>query len=432
MPVVFDNPGEVDILALTTMGVNVKPSSAIGIFGTGFKFGVAVLLRNFQKVEVYSGLQRYEFTAREEIIRGEKFGVIYCNDLRTGFTTLMGKQWEPWQAYRELRCNAMDEGGDAHQVTDGDIVGEGEWAPAEGRTRVYVWGELIEKEHNDRYSHFIDKTLQPLFVLPGQVEVYRGKSDFIFYKGVRIGGVPDDRTSRYTYNILSWMYLTEDRTMAMPSQFKDAVIAAVVSGQNLGYTEDCLDNQAPDGSSHDDYESTLDYEDQIPSGGVVDVIRHIIAKGKGRLNNSFYGGYREYERQHLMMREVDLNSAERETLDKAIAHLKARLIPLPDTKIMVVGELGAGKEVATYKGFIAIIPELLDRPEELVKKIAEEAFSLHHDCQMPTNEIAVELLDRAIDWDGHWAERLKPVEEPPQSEAVEPDPEIEAPVHDQA
>ena len=117
--VTFHNPGEIDLRVISTMGVNVKPDNdaAIGYFGTGLKYAIAVLLRHRQQVVVWSGWRRVELTATTETIRGKDFAVVNMRDgdgpwQSLGFTTELGRNWTLENAYRELYSNCKDEGGE--------------------------------------------------------------------------------------------------------------------------------------------------------------------------------------------------------------------------------------------------------------------------------------------------------------------------------
>lgn len=112
--IVFETNGEIDVAAITTFGVSVKVGdNPIGMFGTGLKYGVAVLLRTGHRVTGFIGEEPIEFSTRRQLIRGRAFEVV---ELRrgdgqpesAGFTTDLGKTWQVWMAYRELYCNARD------------------------------------------------------------------------------------------------------------------------------------------------------------------------------------------------------------------------------------------------------------------------------------------------------------------------------------
>lgn len=201
---IFANPGELDIRAAITMGVNVKDGvSPIGFFGTGFKYGVATLLRLGCSVTVYSGETKYTFGTKEATIRGKLFHIVTLNDQELGFTTDLGKNWEPWMAYRELYCNAKDEGGDFYP----------EFTPRSGYTTIIVEGNPIEQAHANRHKFLIGD--RPVFLSSPDVEIRGGKASGVFYRGILVASDNTlSHTPCFTYNILAPVPLTEDRTLA--------------------------------------------------------------------------------------------------------------------------------------------------------------------------------------------------------------------------
>ena len=116
----FANAEPIDLRAVTTMGVHVKPTndSPIGYFGTGLKYAIATLLRNGHQIDIWANGQRNYFSTHDEEIRGTTFKLIYLNGERLGFTTNLGKNWELWQAYRELESNVRDENGQSGEKED--------------------------------------------------------------------------------------------------------------------------------------------------------------------------------------------------------------------------------------------------------------------------------------------------------------------------
>lgn len=200
--IVFRNPGIVDINALIVLGVSVKlDSSPIGYFGTGFKYAVATLLRHGCKITVHSGGESYEFTETQTLIRGESFGLVSMNGRELGFTTALGKNWEPWQACRELYSNALDEGGGMSSQSE-----IGAYSPDE--TLVLVEGEAIERAYRNRKGFlFLDLP----DVVTKVAEIALKPSTVIYYHGIAIANLSIQ--SKFTYNFLVPIELTEDRTM---------------------------------------------------------------------------------------------------------------------------------------------------------------------------------------------------------------------------
>jgi len=209
----FSNPGEIDRRLITTMGVNVKDgASPIGFFGTGLKYSIAVWLRLGCQVKIQSGLTEFEFATVRQSIRGKEFefitmleippGEALPREFELGFTTELGKAWEPWMAYRELWSNAKDEGGTDLLVNVAPVA-------KPGHTRILVSGQPAVDEFGLKGKWLVQGT--PDIVLPC-LEIRRRPSEYIYYQGIRVTklGAP----SMFTYNIVRQsLTLTEDRTL---------------------------------------------------------------------------------------------------------------------------------------------------------------------------------------------------------------------------
>ena len=94
--IVFENKGELDIRAIKTFGVNSKdnPASAIGYFGTGLKYALAILLRAKHVVTIITGGKKYTFGVVTSKIRNYSFDIVTMNGEELGFTTELGKDWD--------------------------------------------------------------------------------------------------------------------------------------------------------------------------------------------------------------------------------------------------------------------------------------------------------------------------------------------------
>lgn len=197
MTIYLGNSGLIELDFLRFMGVSVKSETAIGYFGTGLKFAIATLLRTGHHVLLRRGDERYNFHVRDVTIREQTFQAVYMNDEQLAFTTELGKNWEVWQAFRELYSNMLDEGGSAGRKIDPshDTVFE-------------VRGAAFETCYDERRSIFVQG--QPSFVVDG-LEVYPEPSQYVFYRGVR--AMTLNKPTMWTYNITSKMTLTEDRTL---------------------------------------------------------------------------------------------------------------------------------------------------------------------------------------------------------------------------
>jgi len=199
MTVYFSNPGLIDLEAITIMGVNVKEGdNPIGFFGTGAKYAVAVLLRTGHTVSLRRGTITHTFTSREISIRGKAFNRVYLDEQELGFTTDLGRKWKVWQAYRELASNAYDEGGEVSKTPN--PTAETEWR---------IDGPEIEEAYLNHDQIFLGTA--PIEIVAG-VEIHPGPSQYIYYRGIRVG-TWNEAPTHFTYNIISPIGLTEDRTL---------------------------------------------------------------------------------------------------------------------------------------------------------------------------------------------------------------------------
>jgi len=259
----FQNPGEIDIRAVTTFGVNVKLSdSPIGYFGTGLKYAIAVVLRLGGEITIHTGMHRHRFFSNAESIRGKEFAMVYMTSERAprkmpetddewieaaptqalAFTLELGKNWEPWMAYRELYSNTLDESGTVH---------EGEMPlPAAGYTMIAVDCPALDAVHAQRHFYFLDPSRKP-FYSHGGVEFYYGTANSIFYRGIAIEQL--QRPALYTYNFTKRVDLTEDRVAKYPWMLQSEIANATAALTDATVLERIV--QASDNF----YERKLDY-----------------------------------------------------------------------------------------------------------------------------------------------------------------------------
>jgi len=128
----ISNNGEVDINAFFLMGASTKDGeSKIGYFGTGIKYAIATAMRNNIPLRIFSGKTEITFSTQQVMMRDIPFNVVYINGEKTGITTNMGRDWQPWFVVREFYCNALDEGSSSIELSD-DPVG------IKDTTRIYI------------------------------------------------------------------------------------------------------------------------------------------------------------------------------------------------------------------------------------------------------------------------------------------------------
>jgi len=196
MTVYFANAGLIDLDVIRVMGVSVKPGpNPIGYFGTGLKFALSTLLRTGHRVELRRGGERIEFTARAVEVRGQAVQRVFMGEEALPFTTDLGRNWEVWQAYRELHSNTLDEAG---EISDRELAAD---------TVIAVEGDAIQREYINRDNIF---TSGKPIASNEFLEVRPGPTRHVYYRGVRAGTLPEELT--FSYNLLCPMTLTEDRT----------------------------------------------------------------------------------------------------------------------------------------------------------------------------------------------------------------------------
>lgn len=216
MYLVFKNVGEIDPMAIKTFGVNVKESdNPFGFFGTGLKYAIAIILRRRNAIRIYSGKTVHLFSTRKTTVRGKEIQTVTMNRKVLGFTTEVGKTWKPWMAYRELRCNTLDEGGTFYES---EVLPE----PEEGVTYVVVDDAEILKVHRNSRDYFL--VSKPI-AKAASLDIHPGATTCIYYQGVRVASL--NNAMRYTYNLKGSVELTEDRTAKSEYRIKHDIVSAI-------------------------------------------------------------------------------------------------------------------------------------------------------------------------------------------------------------
>jgi hypothetical protein len=257
--VIFKTDSEIDPIAFTTFGVTAKPNtdSPIGYFGTGLKYAIAVLLRNDAQVYIDIGKTRWSFYKDKRDFRGQEIERIcwLVGQKRLGelpFTTDLGKNWDFWQAYRELESNTRDENG---TTTVGPLS-----TPTEGVTRMYIDHPEMIKLHSSKGKVFLDQSLTRRAESEG-VEFYSGQSSYLYYRGIRCMTLP--RPSIYTYNITKFLPLTEDRTPGSEYTVKRYISEAVMKLKDPDLIQIIIT-----ANENKTFEGTLSFDDYYLSGDV--------------------------------------------------------------------------------------------------------------------------------------------------------------------
>lgn len=301
--ITFRNKGLVDLRAITTFGVNSKDTkTAIGQFGTGFKYAVAVVLRLGGTVVVMRGLERFEFTKRIEQIRNDEFGMVYMNEQQLGFTTHLGHHWEPWQAFRELYCNMLDEAGP--EALDAALT------PKAGYTDVIIELPAFDEVWAQRHTVVLPAHFKPLYK-DERIQIFNEPSNYLFYRGVRVATL--DKPARHTFNVLEHLELTEDRTLQYQSTAQHVVATRVMKLESKALIKQLLF------TGRGTFEHELQYSQWMDSSkSFLDVIH----KGRASLDINFNAlAYFRVKNPEVALpkRVTNVQRQERRDLKNAIA-----------------------------------------------------------------------------------------------------------------
>jgi len=278
--ITFQNEGLIDLRALKTFGVSAKDNpSAIGYFGTGLKYALAILLREGCKVHLYRGKRKYTFAVKPTKIRNDKFQIITMNGEELAFTTALGKDWDLWQAFRELWCNTTDEHGTVAQVKSVGMA---------GHTTIVVEGEDFEEVYENRGTVILID--EPQLRLDG-VEVRFRPSEYLYYRGIRVQKLR--QPSVVTYNLTRSISLTEDRTVKYSWDPLNILKNAIVRCTDVRFITKVLT------ADKETYEHKLDFEDLSHPPGPMFLSAAEELRGKRNINESAMRICREAMRREM-------------------------------------------------------------------------------------------------------------------------------------
>ena len=386
MTIHFITPGHIDLDLILTFGVRAKANkNPIGFFGTGFKFALATLLRTGHKIILTRpGHEKpvLEFTIRDKTFRDKEFKLVCLNGEDLGFTTDLGKTWEPWMAYRELHSNTLDENGN---TTSSDLD------PEElGRTVldqeefsvISVEGVAIEQCYADRSEIFCDGLI---IEKSSDVEVRDGFSQYLYYRGVRV--LKLNKPSRYTYNILSPQDLTEDRTLKHEWYTKSCLVGYLAKLHALDFMNALVT------ASDKFFENEFDFDS---NGGDLspEFIEAVIAcRACGTLNRS--ARLAMTKRGFISEKSTVLDGVMAEQLDRALTFLRDLKYNIDDYTLEVVelhGPLGMAKD-----GKIYIAPKAFRMGTKyLAGTTYEEMLHLKEGVKDETREMQNVLIDELM------------------------------------
>lgn len=374
----FINRGLIDLRAVRTFGMSAKEcENPIGFFGTGFKYAVAICMRLGCSVTLFRGLERFDFDTGHAELRGVPFKLVRMQGDELAFTTDLGKTWEAWQAFRELYCNALDEGGTVHP---------GEADPAEDHTTVIVTGEPI-------YSAYIDRANIVLQVEPRwrtkTVEIHERHGHVGYYRGIRAAKL--ERHAVMTYNVTKNLDLTEDRTVKNIYSFNGSVRDAVLGTEDIEFA--CAFLRAP----RDTFEATLDLDNAWTAPGEAFLRACELVTFRDIANASALKVYRKHRKIELLPDPVPLNKIEAMQLARASKFVEFMGYKLSEFPVVVTSDLGEHVWGRAYEGCIYINRSAFAHGTKVVAgTLIEEYIHLRYKLGDESRELQNHLLNALV------------------------------------
>lgn len=426
----YINPGLIPLDAVRLMGASVKEEGSFGRFGTGFKYALATILRGGGSLVIWRGSERIDFEMVGVEMKGQTFSEVVMVSSggaareRLGFTTQLGRDWEPWMAHRELACNARDEGGSWALVHADDLEGLTYGAPdGPDETVILVeWSEMDDAVREGGACVFAPEG-ETLAEERG-VRVLPGPSDYLYHRGVRVWKLP--KPSVFTYDLTRPVELTEDRTV----KYGFCVVADVRN--MLLASEDRTIIDAAVSASDQHWEGTFDWAGsewaQTEPGHVW---LEVVAEGResgGQTSKSA----RDVLLKHKAFKQVTRSSWEdvtgvNEALSQAAEALEEMGFDLDKVDVYIVDELPGGALSSVRNSSIYLSRQLLSLRRnvvvrELLARLLEREGGGDHDALLKA--VAARFFDVAkerVYWlrrdeDLHTEEVRRGLAEPPPEE----------------
>lgn len=241
----IENKGEIDVNALILMGGSTKreSTSAIGFFGSGNKYTIALFLKLGIQFRIFSGTEELVVTTEDVQFRDKQFKQIAINGQKTSLTTDMGPQWDTWMGIREWVSNSIDEG-------ESNIVNEiTEINTKEGYTRIYVehhpdiqavlenWDKYFSFDRIDHILEVGDRKVYP------QMDTQK-QSLLLYRKGIQCYNAGAQK-SLYNYDLPNYA-INESRVISDTYSARALTCEFLVKNADSKIAEYILSNGADD------------------------------------------------------------------------------------------------------------------------------------------------------------------------------------------
>ncbi len=371
----FITPGQLDTRAITVFGLSAKEGeNPIGYFGTGLKYAIAVLVRAGAEITINANGEIYTFGVKDDTFRNKEFQSISMHssikDYDLPFTTELGQNWEMWQAFRELYCNTLDERGVVRESSGHFVLPN--W---DIKTIITVSHKEFYDAYMNRGKYFIDQNRPPI-VIEQMMDMYEGESEYMFYRGIRVGDL--HFKSLYTYNYKFAMELTEDRTVKYNFVW-DTPISGLIcfSAKDKELIHKCV--TAPEGTM----EQRLTYGVSQPvSTEFMEVMAPLSKDFSGTVNHTARSLYEYHARKKIGKHDsISLTGIEQTMLDRSMQACRALGTNPDGVPIVVTKSLGNNVLGLSANGMVFISKLAFDQGTKMVAGTLYEEL-LHHETRM--------------------------------------------------
>lgn len=411
------NSGLIEPQALHLVGASTKRNDSykIGQFGSGNKYALAYFIRNDYEVSVYAGLNNITIETKPEIFREHWFNVLYINGERTSITTDMGKDWQFWQAIREVYCNAMDEGGYTLDFVS-DIT------PIEGETHFYIDTKKDVLEFVANFDNYFATKKKVLFECKyGRILEKSGETANVYRKGVKCLNtnkksiydydffnitIDENRLVKYSWNVDEWLW-----NVIYQCDNEEIIMQILHNTSSTDFIEGCPNEFSSINASKisDAFKRCLKSVRFAPKGyaGLLkqdEIHNHVIVPTmllesfRGYINDDNVPDKFKVTKTGAFYRELEITPLYQATLDKALYFLSEVMFEVEyEIRIAIFDN----KDVlgCAHDGIIYLSEICMEKgTNEIVNTILEEFIHIKYECSDETRAFQTAMLTEFVSY----------------------------------